>query len=250
MYVINKTMREELSFISNALENDSGIKFETPIAFVVPRMPTASLFGDSSLLSCGGYSIQLKTWWFLPFPEEIVQRTLLHLKDKKDKCLILINCLEFVTIIINYCAALTAFHELPAINDPHPVVLCVTDNISAKNWTTHTSKRSIIGRALARFFCGLLIGSNVGINAKWISTLDNKIADDVSRLKLTHHSTDTPYYNFSKLQQDHKELKTCCFFHPSPKLLSMIWKILLMQNCPVLNKVLQLRPPDLGRLSL
>jgi hypothetical protein len=55
--------------------------------------------------------------------------------------------------------------------------MCVTDNTSALNWTLHTSKKSIIGRALARFFCGLLIGSNVWVNAKWISTTENVIAD-------------------------------------------------------------------------
>ena len=49
--------------------------------------------------------------------------------------------------------------------DPYPVVLCVTNNTSAKKWTTHTSKKSLASQALARFFCGLLIGSNVGINA-------------------------------------------------------------------------------------
>jgi len=85
--------------------------------------------------------------------------------------------LELVTIILNYCAALMAFHEDSNIDNPYPVVLCVTDNISAKNWTMHTSKKSIIGRALVRFFFGLLIGSRVGIFAKWISTLHNKIAD-------------------------------------------------------------------------
>ena len=249
LYTINETMREELDFIRQALDDRSGIKFETPIAFIIPRMPTACLFGDSSLLSCGGYSIQLKIWWFLPFPENVVLRTLLHLKSSKDQEFISINCLEFVTIIINYCAALTAFHEDHITDDPYPVVLCVTDNISAKNWTIHTSKKSIIGRALARFFCGLLIGSRVGINAKWISTLHNKIADDVSRLKATNPSNTTLHYDFAKLKQDHKELKTCRFFQPSPKLLSMIWKILLTRSCPALSEVLQMKPPDLGKLS-
>jgi hypothetical protein len=45
----------------------------------------------------------------------------------------------------------------------------------------------MIGRALARFLCGLLIGSNVGVNAKWINTTENKIAEKISRLKKTHH---------------------------------------------------------------
>jgi len=132
LYSVNETMREELEFIQQALDNDSDVKFETPIAFIIPRMPTACLFGDSSLLSCGGYSIQLRIWWFLPFPEEIVQRTLLHLKNNKDQTFISINCLEFITIILNFCAALTAFYEDSNIDDPYPVVLCVTDNISAK----------------------------------------------------------------------------------------------------------------------
>jgi hypothetical protein len=249
LYSVNETMREELEFIPQALDDDSGIKFKTPIALIIPRMPTACLFGESSLLLCGGYSIQLKIWWFLPFPEEIVLQTLLHLKNNKDQTFISINCLEFITIILNYCAALMAFYKDSITDDPYPVVLCVTDNISAKNWMIHTSKKSIIGRALARFFCGLLIGSRVGINAKWISTLHNKIADDVSRLKATNPSTNTPHYDFANLKQDHKELKTCRFFHPSPKLLSMIWKILLTRSCPALKEVLQMRPPDLGKLS-
>ncbi len=95
-------------------------------------MPTACLFGDSLLL-CGGYSIQLEIWWFLPFPEEIVSQTLLHLKNNKDQTFTSINCLEFVTIILNYCTALMAFYKDSITGNPYPVVLCMTDNISAKN---------------------------------------------------------------------------------------------------------------------
>jgi len=103
----------------------------------------------------------------------------LHTKNNEDETFISINCLEYVTIIINCCAAISAALEDETTTDPHPVVLCVMDNISAKNWMVHTSKKSIIGRALARFFCGLLIGSNIGINAKWISKLANKIVDKI-----------------------------------------------------------------------
>ena len=60
MYIINGTMQEELNFIRQALQEDLGINFETPIAFIIPRIPTASLFGDSLLPSCGGYSFELK----------------------------------------------------------------------------------------------------------------------------------------------------------------------------------------------
>jgi hypothetical protein len=84
-----------------------------------------------------------------------------------------------VTVILNLCGTLTAYLEYGPIEDLHPVVLCITDNIGAKNWTTHTCKKFIIGRTLACFFCGLMIGSQVGINAKWISTTANKITNEI-----------------------------------------------------------------------
>ena len=134
--------------------------------------------------------------------------------------------------------------------DPHPVVLCVTDNISAKKWTTHTCKKSIIGRALARFFCGLMINSHVGINAKWISTAANKIADEISRLKKSHTSTSSSFcYDFSKLKQDHADLKHCRFYQPSQELLSLIWETVLTRKSPDLESLQVLRLSGLGKLS-
>jgi hypothetical protein len=182
-YLVNATMRDELDFSSHALSPDSGIKFKTPIAHLIARIPTALIIGDSSLIACGGYSITLGFWWHLLLPEAVVERTLLHLKDNSNKRFISINCLEYVTVILNYCASLVAFASRKVNNNPHPVVLCVTDNTSTLNWTLHTSKKSPIGRSLARFFCGLLIGSNVGVNAKWISTIENVLADKILRLK-------------------------------------------------------------------
>ena len=255
-YLVNATMHEELNFISDALSENSGIKFETPIAHLIPRIPTALIIGDSSLTACGGYSITLEFWWHLAFPESVTHRTLLHLDDDKDETFISINCLEYVTIIINYCATIVKFENCKINDDPYPVVLCVTDNTSALNWTLHTSKKSIIGRALARFFCGLLIGSRIGINAKWISTIENIIADKISRLKKNINSdssvsqSSSSTYNYSKLKQEHEELKVCSFFQPSPKLLSLIWEILLTRRCPDLSLILKLKPHDLGKLCI
>jgi hypothetical protein len=178
---------------------------------------------------------------------------MLHIPSKKDERFVSINCLEYITIIINYCAALVFYAENKSSDDdPHPVVLCVMDNMSAKKWTTHTCKKSRIGRALARVFCGLLIGTSVGINSTWISTKNNTIADEISRLKKlssTNDPSSTPTYDYSKLQQNHEELKACTFFQPSQELLSLIWEILLTRKCPDLNRILQLRPSDLGKLS-
>ncbi len=174
---------------------------------------------------------------------------LLHLKVNKDEHFISINCLEYFTIIMNYCASLLIFKTRKINDDPHLVVFCITDNMSALNWTLHTSKKSIIGRALARFFCGLLIGSNIGVNAKWISTIKNVIADKISRLKTTNFEPSSlPTYNYANLQQEHKELKACSFFQPSPKLVLLLWDIKLTRKCPDLSLILSLKPQDLGRL--
>ena len=108
---------------------------------------------------------------------------LLHLKNNLDKTFISINCLGYVTIIINYCASLVTFASQEVTPDPHPVVLRVADNTSALNWMLHASKKLIIGRALARFFWGLLIGLNFGVNAKWISTIKYLIANKILSLK-------------------------------------------------------------------
>jgi hypothetical protein len=107
--------------------------------------------------------------------------------------------------------------------------------MSALNWTLHTSKKLIISRALARFFCGLPIGSNVGVNAQWICTIENIIADKISRLKALNIAnskspSSSPTYHYSNLQQEHKELKACNFFQPSCKLVLLLWDILLMQK--------------------
>jgi hypothetical protein len=166
----NKTMHQEIDFFRERLLPDSNIKWETPIAHIIPRMPTFTSFGDSCLKGAGGYSTLLGYWWHIPFPKEIMQRTLLHKKDNSDGRLISINVLEFVTVIINYCASLHVVTTTSATNNPHPVLLNVTDNASALSWTTGACRKPMIGRRLACFFCSLLIGSPLGIKSKWIST--------------------------------------------------------------------------------
>ena len=61
---------------------------------------------DSCLEGARGYSIELGFWGHIDFPEEVKQRTLLFKPDNKDRKLISINVLEFVTVIVNYCASL------------------------------------------------------------------------------------------------------------------------------------------------
>ena len=62
-----------------------------------------------------------------------MKRTLKYRKNNIDGQLMYINVLEFVTVIINYCAALTVVMTKRVTDDPHPVLLNVTDNTAALN---------------------------------------------------------------------------------------------------------------------
>ena len=245
---INATMRAEIDFFREQLHPDSDTQWVTPLALIVPRDPFATAFGDACLHGAGGYSISLGFWWHLEFPEEVKQRTLMYKQDNLDDLLISINVLEFVTVVLNYCAILHIVTTTDATDDPHPIVLNVTDNRSALNWTLHACKTSRIGRLLARVFCSFLINSPVGITSKWISTHENVIADDISRQK-SNSPTPIPSFDYSSLQQKYPELRTCSFFHFAPDLLSLIWETVLTGKWPTHNTIRSLKLKGLGRLT-
>jgi len=241
-YNINKTMLQEIEFFHEKLLPESNIAWETPIAHIIPRTPTFTSFGDSRLEGAGRYCISLGFWWHIPFPEAVIRRTLKHKKDNKDGLLISINVLEFVTVIINYCAALHFVTTTSATDDLYPVLLNVTDNASALSWTTGSCKKSKVGPLLARLFCSLMINSPLGINSKWISTDDNKIADDISRIKRESATEGSPpFFDYSTLTQMYPELFHCSSFMIQPKLISLIWEIVLTERWPCQDEIRKLR---------
>ena len=77
------TLREELNLLREIFE-DSSVKWSSPIAHLLPRVHDAVAAGDSSLRAAGGWSTDLGFWWHLEWPEEVVQRTLLYLKNNKQ----------------------------------------------------------------------------------------------------------------------------------------------------------------------
>jgi hypothetical protein len=146
--------------------------------------------------------------------------------------LVSINVLEFLTVIINYCAALHVVRTSPVTDDPHPVILNVTNNSSALSWTLHTCKLLKIGKMLACFFCSLLINLPLGINSQLISTINNKIADNISCLKQQSDNNSSPAFDFSILKQTYLEWRHCFFFQIQPELISLIWDIMLTKKWP------------------
>jgi hypothetical protein len=75
-YNINKIMRYKIEFFCNKLKPDSGIKWETPIACLIPQTPFATTIRDCLLEGPGGFSTTLGFWWHICFPDEVVQHTL------------------------------------------------------------------------------------------------------------------------------------------------------------------------------
>ncbi len=133
-------MRFKIEFSCDKLKPDSGIEWEIPIAHLIPQTPFAMTIGDSSLEVAGGFSITLGFWWHIHFADEVVQHTLQFRSNNDDGMLVLINILEFTTVIINYCATFHVIRTSPVTDDPHPVILNINDNSSTLSWTLHTCK--------------------------------------------------------------------------------------------------------------
>jgi hypothetical protein len=102
----------------------------TPVAHLVPQTPFATTIRDSLLEGAGGFSTMLGFWWHIRFPDEVVQRTLRFKTNNNNGMLVLINVLEFVMVIIYYCATLHVVRTSPVTDDPHPAILNVTNNSS------------------------------------------------------------------------------------------------------------------------
>jgi hypothetical protein len=220
-----------------------------PIAHLIPQTPFATTIGDSSLEGAGGFSTTLGFWWHIRFPDEVVKCTLQFKTNNNKGMLMLINVLEFVMVTINYCNALHVIWSSPVTNDPHPIILNVTDNSSALSWTLHTCKRSKIGQMLARFFCSLLINLPLGINSQWINMIDNKIANDISCLKKQSDNNSSPAFNYTILKQMYPEPRHCYFFQIQPELILLIWDIVLTGKWPNHVEVQTLKQRPLGKLT-
>jgi hypothetical protein len=232
-YNINRTMQYKIKFFCDKLKLDLGIKWETPIAHLIPQTPFATTIGDSLLEGAGGFSITLGFWWHIRFPDEVVQRTLQFKTNNDNGMLLLINVLEFMTVIIIYCTALHVVRTSPVTDDPHHVILNITNNSSALSWTLHTCKRSKIRRMLACFFCALLINLPLGINLQWISTMDNKIADNISCLKQQSENNSSPAFDYTILKQTYPELRHCFFFQIQPELISNQKEVKTLKQRPL-----------------
>ena len=237
-YRIPPSLEEEIAFV-RAILADKSIKLCTPFAHIVDREPDIDAGADSCKRSGGGWCIDLLFWWFIPYKLEVIQRA--YLPDNSSGLMISINALEMVCVIINLAATIYAcWHDGVDLSN-YPVLHNWCDNKAAGYWVNNKCRDSLIGRALGRFFCGLLMSTNLGIQCEWLSTKLNKVADDISRLE-----DEDGNYDYSQLLTDHPSLQNCRQFQPSDTLLTMIYDILLRNDSPDPLIIRQLKPQTLG----
>jgi len=227
LFCINKTLKQELQLITAALTSP-WIDTSRPIGHMIPRDPSGTGWSDSSLDAAGGYSLDMRFYWYIHWPEQIRRQTLRYIKNNDNNTLISINVLEYAALIINYVAATHYFQINPDPSDPYPSVLLYADNTTAESWVIKACKKSFIGRALGRLQCALMINNNVGINVAHITTKDNVIADRISRVK--RETNILP--ELTSLFQDFPQLKSCNRFLPSAELISLVMQTLLQESVP------------------
>jgi len=96
-----------------------------------------------------------------------------------------------------------------------------------------------------------MINLPLGINSKWISTDDNKIADNISRIKKESANEDSPpFFDYSTLTQRYPELIHCSSFAIQPELILLIWEIVFTKRWPCHDKIRRLRQKPLGKLII
>jgi hypothetical protein len=99
------------------------------------------------------------------------------------------------------------------------------------------------------FFCSLLINLPLGINSQWISTIHNKITDNISCLKKQSDKNSSPAFDYTILKQMYQELIHCSFFQIQPELILLIWDIVLTKKWPNHKEVQTVKQRLLGMLT-
>ena len=151
---------------------------------------------------------------------------MIYVPNNKDSSFVSINVLEYAAIIINYVALCWFYQqELDKIN-PFPVVSLNADNTSAESWMETACNSSLIGRALSRLQCALMINNAVGFHTGHITTTQNVIADRISCIKRETHSMS----EFVQILQDYPEIVGCRRFQPSAELILHIMDAILQKK--------------------
>ena len=85
---------------------------------------------------------------------------------------------------------------------------------------------SLIGRALSRLQCAMMMNNNVDLHTGHVTTTQNVIADRISRIKCKSNSMRA----FESLLQDYPALAGCKRFQPSAVLILHLMDAILQKK--------------------
>jgi hypothetical protein len=234
---ISKRMRYALRWLKWILLEENASFWETPISHLIPREADREVEFDSSLVGAGGASLDMAFVWLLTFPPEIQERTLRN--RGAGSTLIDINQLEFVALIISYAATLVALDTSSAYQPQPPVLLAKGDNTTSLSWLRRqTADRSIAAKALAHVFATLAARGQVSVNTEHIAGVTNVVADSLSRYEdwcAKNPGPDSQRAFWTNFLTDFPQTRHCRLFHPSHKLLSLLWQALLLNSVPAFD---------------
>lgn len=137
MYNILPSLQMEIALLCEALDDNSQIEWQSPIAHMIHHEPKGTAYSDSCLHSGGGFSIDIGFWGHMEWPSWVYHHMKKFFASDMNGHFITINVLEFISVIINYSMAYTAGTEMSLREDPWPVMLTWCDNISMVDWMNH-----------------------------------------------------------------------------------------------------------------
>ncbi len=153
---------------------------------------------------CPDHYGTLRPWWYLLLPDFNIERTLFHLKNNKDETFILILlgiCHNSNKLLRgSYCHLWEWHHRWSSSSGS----LCNGQHQRQELDDTHLQKVNY-WTSPGKILLWTPACSDVGINATWISTVANKIADEILRIKnlLTILSLfNTTLQNFNRIMRN------------------------------------------------
>ena len=235
-HFISTSLRTELKFLHSVLARPAEFRWSLPIAHLIPRDPEFYAAGDACLTGAGGYSRNAKFWWYMPWPDEVVAKTLkayaIRVQIDVDK-FISINLLEYATILINYAATSQALTDgLITTEQPYPVVHIDADNTTAVSWTKKAASANYKSKALSLVFVNLTLNNPLGVSSAHIAGVDNIVPDLLSRIDSSPSAATLP-----QIFEKYPWLASCHRFHPSPELISCLLSALLHARAPGVTKL-------------
>lgn len=199
--------------------HDSTHQWSRPIAMLIPREPTCSIYSDAAHSGLGGWSPDLRFVWRLTRKDmvdagfdmqEIDDNGVERNRWRKADDLppghaeqLHINPLEFIAIIINIWFATVIIRKGQPKDGGHHINV-LADNTSALSWLKYAARsHSIPVRNLAYFLHGFILLSQTSELANFtglhLPGVENTVADAVSRPEL-YPSLGSAIAAFSQLQ--------------------------------------------------